>query len=104
MHAHPAGGCYAPTAEHPEEQLDYLEELDTALAAIPERNMLLTAGDFNARVGSRGSDSPELYAGCQGPHEVGERNVAGKKLLSCTQARAAQHQRYLLPGAHVAQQ
>lgn len=73
---------YAPTSQHEEEQLQHLELLDAALEAVPERNVLLVPGDFNARVGSRGSSSSlELYAGCVGPHGEDERNAAGEHLL-----------------------
>lgn len=75
---------YAPTHSSKEQRLtqkaSFYEDLQTAVDRAPRGNVVVIAGDFNARVGS----SPAVYieAGVAGRHGVGVRNSSGDQLLN----------------------
>ena len=55
-------------------------ELQDALDKIPESDILVVLGDFNARVGVLDQDS-DLWRGILGRHGMIERKLAGHELL-----------------------
>ena len=72
---------YAPTAKAPPGiKQKFFAELQDALDKIPESDILVVLGDFNARVGVLDQDS-NLWRGILGRHGMTERNVAGHELL-----------------------
>ncbi len=50
--------------------------LQQAISMVPSNEQYVILGDFNARVGSRGSND------VRGPHGTGESNEAGRELLT----------------------
>ena len=72
---------YAPTAKAPPGiKQKFFAELQDALDKIPESDILVVLGDFNARVGILDQDS-NLWRGILGRHGMTERNLAGHELL-----------------------
>ena len=72
---------YAPTARGPScVKSMFLEELQNTLDAVPENDILLLLGDFNARIGVRDSDDG-LWSNVIGGHGLEERNLAGEEFL-----------------------
>ena len=72
---------YAPTAKAPPGiKQKFFAELQDALDKIPESDILVVLGDFNARVGVLDQDS-NLWRGILGRHGMTERNLAGHELL-----------------------
>ena len=71
--------CYAPTrAASRAEKISFFGDLQQALSPIPSNEPYILLGDFNARVGSRGS-AGDVWGS---PHGYGELNDAGKELLA----------------------
>ena len=54
--------------------------LQQALSSIPQRENFVLLGDFNARIGSRSTESE--WWNVRGPHGHGELNDAGRELLT----------------------
>ena len=71
--------CYAPTRAASREK-NFFSDLDDMLCLIPEEDMYVILGDFNARVGSR-EEASEDWSGVRGPHGYGTANDAGKEVL-----------------------
>jgi Endonuclease/Exonuclease/phosphatase family len=68
--------AYAPTATTAEDEVEeFYEKLQETLDTMPKGDIVLVMGDFNAKVGE-GTDG-----GIVGRHGLGERNVAGDKLV-----------------------
>ena len=73
---------YAPTwAASRDVKEAFFQELENVISSIPSSECYVLLGDFNARVGSRGSVSDQ-WDGVRGPHGLGVCNDAGKELLS----------------------
>ena len=74
--------CYAPTrAARREEKDKFCEELSSnVLTNIPDSDMSVLLGGFNARIGSRNAAQDQRGMG-RGPHGHGIDNDAGKELL-----------------------
>ena len=58
----------------------FSEELQSLLDSVPQSDILIMLGDFNAHVGKRDKTS-SLWRGTLGTHGFGERNEAGEDLL-----------------------
>ena len=72
--------CYAPTRAASREEKDkFYDELGGVLSCIPESDLYILLGDFNARIGSREPDDHLRMT--RGPHGHGSVNDAGKELL-----------------------
>ena len=73
---------YAPTAASPEEEIDeFYENLQGMIQNVPNRELLIIMGDFNAKVGK----DWETWKGAMGKFGYGEENERGEKLLNfCT--------------------
>jgi len=70
--------AYAPTMTNPDDIKDrFYEELDSLIAATPNRDKLFVLGDFNARVGQ----DHETWHGVIGKQGVGKCNSNGILLL-----------------------
>ena len=75
--------CYAPTFARPrKEKENFYGELRDCLLSIPERDMYVVLGDFNACVGSSSCGSENPWRHVRGPFGVGVMNEAGEELLS----------------------
>ena len=73
--------CYAPTyAASREDKEEFFDTLQQAVSGVPSQECYMMLGDFNARVGSRGSGDEWLNE--RGPFGLGELNDAGKEFLS----------------------
>ena len=73
--------CYAPTfAASREEKDEFYCVLQQALSSIPQRENFVLLGNFNARIGSRSTESE--WWNVRGPHSHGELNDAGRELLT----------------------
>ena len=76
--------AYAPTHSSVEQRTaqkaQFFEELQSVIDGAPKKNMLVIAGDFNARIGS--STNEYIDAGIIGRHGVGVRNSSGDQLLN----------------------
>ena len=73
---------YAPTHGAPSEVKErFYDDLQAVIDSVPSSDVLLTMGDFNARVGG-GGDSSSLWSGVHGPFGVGWLNESGETLLS----------------------
>ena len=81
--------CYAPTrTASREEKNNVFGDLDDMLCLIPEEDMYVILGDFNARVGSR-EEVSEDWSRVRGPHGYGTANDAGKEVLAFLAAHQA---------------
>ncbi|XP_068218450.1 craniofacial development protein 2-like [Palaemon carinicauda] len=66
--------CYAPTNDSSEERKnEYPEELQSLIDKIPERDMRIVIGDFNAKLG-RNNQGIENVMGGEGFGEVANEN------------------------------
>lgn len=66
---------YAPTAEKEEEEVEeFYEEINKTLKTINKNEILITMGDFNAKIG-KGREGEGV-----GPHGLGTRNERGDRL------------------------
>ena len=76
--------CYAPTTDHPDEEVEQFYNLiQDLLDKIPQRDDLFVLGDFNAKVGGLNSQYPDAV----GMHSNVKRghNERGKRLMTfCT--------------------
>ena len=63
--------------KNPEIRRDYYEQLEDTVKSVSNRNMLIIAGDFNAKTGSGNKDYPEVV----GNFGKGEINSNGKHLV-----------------------
>lgn len=71
---------YAPTASAQDEEIDYFyKELEKALSIIPNREITLLVGDFNAKVGNTLADNH--LRDTVGNYGLGIRNERGTRLL-----------------------
>ena len=67
---------YAPTNDDQAESDQFYQDLQTIILKVPKRDMLLVAGDFNARVGrSEGNWNGILGEHCPDRNENGERLI-----------------------------
>ena len=74
--------CYAPTrAASRQDKENFYDDLGAVLAGIPDTDMYVLLGDFNAHIGSRES-AHDQWSGARGPHGHGAVNDAGQELLS----------------------
>ena len=76
--------AYAPTHRSTQEKKDeFFADLQSTLDSVPEDDVLLLLGDFNARVGSsrRESDNPS-WSSVRGFHGIGKMNESGEALLT----------------------
>lgn len=72
--------CYAPTRAASREEKDkFYDELGGVLSGIPDSDLYVMLGDFNARIGSR--EPGDQWCMARGPHGHGVVNDAGKELL-----------------------
>ena len=62
-----------------EETARFYQDLSQAVKQVPKRDMLLIAGDFNAKVGRR---EPSTVSPAVGLYGLGETNEAGEQLGS----------------------
>ena len=70
--------CYAPTNESDtEDKEDWYEQLQQAVAKVPQHDMLLIIGDMNAKVGSENSSCERAM----GKHGCGVMNDNGERLV-----------------------
>ena len=76
---------YAPTAKAPPSvKLKFSQDLQDTLNLVPQSDVLVVLGDFNARVGKRDRNS-NLWKETLGYHGLDERNDAGEEFLEfCT--------------------
>ncbi|XP_065176365.1 uncharacterized protein LOC135806138 [Sycon ciliatum] len=75
--------CYAPTFARPRHEKEkFYGELRDCLLSIPERDLYVVLGDFNARVGSCPGHEEDAWRQVRGPYGVGTMNEAGEELLS----------------------
>ena len=62
--------CYAPTRAVSREEKDkFYDDLDGVLSSIPESDLYVLLGDFNARIGSR--EREDQWRMARGPHGHG---------------------------------
>ena len=73
--------CYAPTFARPRHEKEKCELRD-CLLFIPEHDLYVVLGDFNARVGSSPGHEEDEWRQVRGPYGVGTMNEAGEELLS----------------------
>lgn len=76
--------AYAPMHRSTQEKKDeFFDDLQCTLDGVPEDDVLLLMGDFNARVGNseRGDKDPR-WSGVRGFHGVGKMNESGEALLT----------------------
>jgi len=68
---------YAPTHRScPDVKNDFYNDLQASLNSVPKDDLLISVGDFNARVGNTPRKEDSVW------HGVGEMNESGKNLLS----------------------
>ncbi len=60
----------------------FFDELREYLSSVPERDLYVILGDFNARVGSGVCDADDEWRAVRGRHGLGRMNEAGEELLS----------------------
>ena len=74
--------AYAPTLTSPQEAKDaFYEQLHATIHSIPNSEVVMLLGDFNARVGADHDTWPD----CLGHHGIGKMNDNGQRLLElCT--------------------
>ena len=71
---------YAPTSNAEEAEVEWFyEDLQDILELIPKKGVLLTIGDWNAKVGSQGTP------GVTGKFSLEVRNDAGQRLIEFCQ-------------------
>lgn len=71
---------YAPTSAAPEEEVDQLYQiLETHIGTIPNKEVCIIVGDFNAKVGSTTND--HHIRAVVGKYGLGERNERGERLI-----------------------
>ena len=69
--------CYAPTADKSDDESEqFYTELSQVLSEVPNRNIIMITGDFNARVGSDAKETDIV-----GRYGHGERNDRGQDLV-----------------------
>ena len=67
---------YAPTTDHSDDEvIEFYFKIIEALIKLPKKDLIITMGDFNAKVGQGGSEN------LIGPHGIGVRNER-RELLS----------------------
>ena len=75
--------CYAPTYAQPRHvKNEFFDTLRGTLLSIPEKDLYVVVGDFNARVGSGSGTEDEDWRQVRGIHGIGQLNDAGDELLS----------------------
>ena len=68
---------YAPTSERPEEEVDlFYDQMEDAIKQCKSQDIIITLGDFNAKVGG------EKFENVVGPFGLGTRNERGERLIS----------------------
>ena len=73
--------AYAPTAKAPSSvKWKFLADLQDVLDKIPQSDILIMLGDFNARVGMSDSEN-DPWAGVRGRHSTTDVNEAGEEFL-----------------------
>lgn len=71
---------YAPTGNANENEVeDFYNKLETTMSSIPNREMLILLGDFNAKIGKT-SDDAQLR-NVIGKYGLGDRNIRGERLI-----------------------
>ena len=65
------------TAATDEEMERFYQDLSQAVKQVPNGDMLLVMGDFNAKVGRR---EPSVVSSAVGLYDLGETNEAGEQL------------------------
>ena len=78
--------CYAPTFAASREDELFFNNLQQALDEVPLTDPYIVLGDFNARVGSRGSPEMDDWGGVRGSHGMGLVNDALLNFLSLNEA------------------
>ena len=69
---------YAPTSTSSDEVIeDFYTALETTIAKIPNREILLILGDFNAKIGAKSGQLGD----CVGNFGLGKRNERGERLI-----------------------
>ncbi|XP_063708921.1 craniofacial development protein 2-like [Culicoides brevitarsis] len=72
--------CYAPTEDAETEIKEaFYDTLNTILAEVPKRDLVLLMGDFNAQVGENNEDIEHVM----GRHGVGRMTENGELLVEC---------------------
>lgn len=71
---------YAPTSSSSQEEIDsFYGKLGSAISDVPNRELLLVLGDFNAKIGITSED--DHLRSVVGKHGIGSRNERGEMLL-----------------------
>ena len=66
---------YAPTADHPEEEIEtFYEDLEKVMKRTKSGDIVIVMGDFNAKVGNTAMSK------CMGKHGLGDTNERGERL------------------------
>jgi len=84
LHAHPFNvnllQVYAPTTDHSDEEVEqFYEDLQNCLKHAKSGEVLITMGDFNAKVGD------EAIGDCVGKYGLGNRNERGERFIEFCQ-------------------
>ena len=90
---------YAPTFHAPEsDKQEFYNQLQAAVDSAPRGNIVVIAGDFNARVGTNAA----AWDGVMGPHGCGTENESGTRLLEfcCTNNLCVTNSYFQHPAAH----
>lgn len=71
---------YAPTSAAKDEDVEgFYRDIESSIATIPSRELLVILGDFNAKVGETRMD--EGLRNIVGMYGLGQRNIRGERLL-----------------------
>ncbi|XP_076438257.1 uncharacterized protein LOC143277357 [Babylonia areolata] len=69
---------YTTTTDHDDEETEeFYKQIDSIIATVPKRDMLIVQGDWNAKVGP---DAYQNWAGTTGKFGIGETNDRGLRL------------------------
>ena len=75
--------CYAPTFAQARHAKDaFFNDLRGCLSSVPEKDLYIIVGDFNACVGSGSGGVDDDWRLVRGLHGLGQLNDAGEELLS----------------------
>eukprot|EP00117_Sycon_ciliatum_P024042 scpid108656/ scgid20279/ Craniofacial development protein 2; p97 bucentaur protein len=75
---------YAPTSKPGlDVKTQFYDDLQRTLDSVPERDILIVLGDFNARIGISDAQSPgdDVWSAVRGSYGLGLCNEAGRRLL-----------------------